>query len=65
MTDNISTFPQCKPVGCRAARMLKLKKPAHHEDGRAQGEHIVNCKLSYRVTSNTNNAAASEQRQVS
>jgi hypothetical protein len=27
MTDNISAFPQRKPAGCRAVRMLKLKNP--------------------------------------
>jgi len=39
MTDNISVFTQRKPAGYRAVRMLKLKKPAHHEDERAQGHH--------------------------
>jgi hypothetical protein len=39
MTNNISAFPQRKSAGCRAVRMLKLKKPAHHEDERAQGHH--------------------------
>jgi hypothetical protein len=29
MTDNISAFSQRKPAGCRATRVLKLKKTAH------------------------------------
>jgi hypothetical protein len=44
--------------------MLKLKKPAHHEDERAQGHHGLRVKCSRQVTSNTDNAAAGEKRQV-